>query len=104
MEKINYIPLGSIVLLSGGTQKVMIISRGLNVQNGGRVLFFDYAGVPYPEGLNGDQVAYFHHDAISRVVFEGYSDVDNEQMVDNINADLQANPGIIRGSAESWRD
>ena len=48
MEKINYIPLGSIVLLSGGTQKVMIISRGLNVQNGGRVLFFDYAGVPYP--------------------------------------------------------
>ncbi len=103
MKKINYIPLGSIVLLSGGTQKVMIISRGLNVQNGGRVLFFDYAGVPYPEGLNGDQVAYFHHDAIAKVVFEGYRDVDDEHMVDNINAYLQANPGLIRGSADTWQ-
>ncbi len=103
MEKVNYIPLGSIVLLEGGVQKVLIIARGLNVSNGGRVLFFDYGGVPYPEGLNGDQVAYFNHDAIAKVVFEGYSDVDNEHMVNNINAYLQANPGLTRGSAETWQ-
>lgn len=103
MEKINYIPLGSIVLLRGGTQKVLIISRGLNVKNGGRVLFFDYGGVPYPEGLSGEQVAYFNHDAIAKVVFEGYHDVDDEHMVDNINAYLQANPGLVRGSAETWQ-
>ena len=51
MNKINYVPLGSVVLLNGGSQRMLIIARGLNVENEGSTYFFDYGGVPYPNGL-----------------------------------------------------
>lgn len=101
---IDYIPLGSIVILQGGVQKVLVIARGLNVKKGNTPLFFDYAGVPYPEGLISDQVAYFNHEMIARVVFKGYHDVDDEVMVENINQYLNNNPNITRGSAEAFKD
>ena len=40
-EKNLLLPLGSIVLLEGGAQKLLIIARGLNVINAGRTFFFD---------------------------------------------------------------
>ncbi len=98
----EFLPLGSIVLLKGGMQKVLIISRALKVRNGAKEFFFDYGGVPYPEGLVGDQMAYFNHSGISRVVFTGYSDEDNLNMVENINRYLEENPDILRGDPASW--
>ena len=100
--EMNYIPLGSVVLLKGGSQKLLIIGRAILVQNNGKQFFFDYGAVAYPEGLIGDRMAYFNHDAISMVVFEGYKDVENENMIKNIQAYLDSNPNIVRGSRESW--
>lgn len=99
----EYLPLGSIVLLKDGVQKVLIISRALNVRNGEQEFFFDYGGVPYPEGLVSDKMAYFNHESISRVVFTGYSDDDNLNMVDNINRYLESNPNIVRGNPANWK-
>lgn len=99
----EYHPLGSIVLLKDGVQKVLIISRALNVRNGEQEFFFDYGGVPYPEGLVSDKMAYFNHESISRVVFTGYSDDDNLNMVDNINRYLENNPDIVRGNPANWK-
>lgn len=99
---IEYLPLGSIVLLQGGTQKAMIIGRGLKVRNGDKEFFFDYGAVAYPDGLVGDQMAYFNADKISKVVFKGYSDVDDENVVENINRYLEANPDLVRGNPETW--
>lgn len=99
----QYLPLGSIVHLKGGVQKILITSRALNVKNNGDVFFFDYGGVPYPDGLVGDQMAYFNADKISKVVFEGYRDVDDENMVANINAYLEANPDIKYGDPAKWQ-
>lgn len=67
----EFLPLGSIVLLKGGMQKILIIARALKVRNGNEEYFFDYGGVTYPEGLVGDQMAYFNADKINEVVFEG---------------------------------
>ncbi len=102
MEQDTYLPLGSIVLLKGGAQKVLIIARALNVRNGDKTFFFDYGGVPYPEGLVSDQIAYFNKDSVGRVVFEGFRDADDENMVDNINAYLAANPDIVKGDPKNW--
>lgn len=99
---INYVPLGSIVLLKGGSQKLLVISRALNVKNGEKTFFFDYGGVPYPDGLISDKMAYFNHENISKVVFEGYKDIDNENMVENINRYLEANPNVVRGNVSNW--
>ena len=99
---IEYLPLGSIVLLKGGMQKILIISRAIKVRNGSEEFFFDYGGVTYPEGLVGDQMAYFNADKINKVVFEGFNDIDNENMVENINQFLTENPGLKRGDPASW--
>lgn len=102
MENSNYLPLGSIVMLQNATQKLMIISRAISVNNNGKVFFFDYGGVPYPEGLMGDQMAYFNSDGIEKVIFEGYRDIDDEIMVDRINKYLEENPDTVRGSVDTW--
>lgn len=94
----KYIPLGSIVLLKGGAKKLMVVGRALQIRNGESTVFFDYAGVPYPEGLMGDQVAYFNQDNIARLVFSGFSDIDNENVVDNINRWLEEHPDLHRGN------
>lgn len=100
MEKIEYIPLGSVVLLKGGIQKLLVISRGINVKRNGEMIFFDYGGVLYPEGLIGDQMAYFNHDGIEKVIFEGYNDDESKIFADNINTYLMKNPGIKKGNPE----
>jgi len=96
MEKTNYLPLGSIVILKGGVKKLMIISRGMAVKINNEEQFFDYGGVHYPEGLIGEQVAYFNHDGIVKTVHEGYSDDDDKMMVDAIN-EFREKRGLKKG-------
>ncbi len=98
----NFIPLGSIVLLKGGVQKLIIISRSVNVKNGENTYYFEYGAVPYPMGLISDQVAYFHGDSIGKVIFEGYSDYENESIIQGFNEYLETNPNILRGDAKTW--
>ena len=96
MKKIDYLPLGSVVLLHGGIQKLLIIARGINTRQDDQTVFFDYGAVLYPEGLTGDRMAYFDHDAVNKVVFYGYDDEDSKTYSENINNYLIANPDIRR--------
>ena len=96
MNNMDYLPLGSVVLLKNGAHKVIIVGRGLNVENDGQTYYFDYGGALYPEGLVGDQLAYFNHDGIARVFFEGYRDDDNDIMNDRLNEYVQNNPDLKR--------
>lgn len=100
MNEIPYLPLGSVVLLKGGIQKLIIISRGINVRRNDEVLFFDYGGVLFPDGLTSDQMAYFNHDGVDKVVFEGYNDDDSKMFAENINRFLLKNPNIKRGNPD----
>lgn len=84
-ERIEYLPLGSIVILRGGVQKVVINARGLVSVITKPPGFFDYGGSLYPQGIIGDQIMYFNHKDIAKVVFMGFSDDDDKMMVDNIN-------------------
>ena len=79
-EKFDFLPLGSIVVVSGGIKKFVIVARALQVNINGCKQFFDYAACLYPEGMNGDRLMYFQHTDISRVVFEGYVDDDEIMM------------------------
>ncbi len=92
MEPVEYLPLGSVVIVRGAVRKTVIIARGLAAEIAGQTKVFDYGGCVYPEGLLGDQIAYFNHADIAKVVFEGYSDDDNVMMVENINAWLEKVP------------
>ncbi|WP_125867518.1 DUF4176 domain-containing protein, partial [Streptococcus oralis] len=47
---------------------------------------FDYGACLYPEGMVGDSLIYFNDEDIFKVVQEGYSDEDNDLMLENIAA------------------
>lgn len=84
-EKIQYLPLGSVVIIKGAVRKVVIIARGLITVIEEEAKYFDYGGCIYPEGMVGDQILYFNHQDIHKVLHEGFHDEDDEMMVDNIN-------------------
>ena len=98
----QYVALGSVVLLKGGTQKLLVIARAITVKNAEKTFFFDYGGVLYPEGLMDDKMAYFNKEDVSKVVFEGYSDIEDENILETIETYLLENPNIIKGNAENW--
>ena len=84
-EKITKrLPLGSIVILNGGVQKLMIISRAMLIPIQNKQYLFEYGGCVYPQGLVSDRVFYFNTEDISEVVFEGFSDEDDVRMNKNI--------------------
>ena len=85
----RYLPLGSIVVLNGSVKKMMITARGLMAPVGEENKVFDYGGIFYPEGVMGDKMAFFNQKDIYKVVFQGYSDADDDAMNDNIKNWLQ---------------
>lgn len=99
-KKIKYLPLGSVVVLKGGIKKLIIVARGLQIKYGEEDKFFDYGASEYPDGIVGDKLAYFNHDAITKVVFEGYSDDDDKTVVENINRFLAENSVTRVSNAE----
>ncbi len=102
MKKMDFLPLGSIVLLEGGIQKLMIVARGLNVKYDGDEYFFDYGAVMFPQGLMGDQLTYFNHSGISRVVSYGYMDDETAVMDETLSRYVAEHPDLKRLSPDQW--
>lgn len=100
MEEKKILPLGSVVYLKEGNKKLLIVARGLVAKKGEGHIYFDYGGVPYPEGLMDDKMAYFQHEAVTKVVFEGYSDLDDEATVEKINLFVDNHPEIPKGDVK----
>jgi hypothetical protein len=104
MARIDYLPLGSVVMLKKGLQKLIIIGRALNVNRDGKDYFFDYAAVLHPQGLINTEVAYFNHDDVEKIFFTGYNDEGSREMTDIINDFVEKNPEINRGNVEEWNE
>lgn len=78
-NKINFLPLGTIVLLKGGSKRLMITGYcAYDKANQGK--FYDYSGCLYPEGIiSSDQLALFNNSQIEKVFYMGYSDEEDKQ-------------------------
>lgn len=85
----HYLPLGSIVVLNGSVKKMMITARGLVAPVGDGKKVFDYGAIFYPEGVMDEKMGFFNKKDIYKVVFEGYTDADDDAMNDNIKNWLQ---------------
>lgn len=73
----NLLPIGSIVVLKEGYKKLMVIGR-MQLQ-GKEERLWDYLGVLYPEGYLGEGYTFlFNNEDIEEVVFEGYTDLEDE--------------------------
>ena len=65
MEKI--LPIGSVVRLKNGTQKIMIINRGALFNHEGTIGYFDYSACIYPLGQTEQTVHFFNEEDIEEI-------------------------------------
>lgn len=77
----DYKAIGSVVHVKGTTKKMMIVGRKIRIKIKEEEKNFDYAGCMYPEGIINDKLFYFNDADVMEVVYEGYSDKDNEILV-----------------------
>lgn len=89
MNKERLLPIGSVVLVKGSIKKLVIVARGLAAKENEGLKIYDYGAVTYPEGLVGENLLNFDADSIEEVIYEGYSDEDEERMEANIESWLE---------------
>lgn len=80
-EQKTYLPLGSIVIIEGTLKKLMIVSRATILNDE----YFDYQAVLYPEGMIDENLAFFKQEDIVKVVHKGFTDDDDELLIEEIN-------------------
>lgn len=103
MENIEYLPLGSIVILEGGIKKVMIVAVGMGGQLEQQIHYFEYGGSLYPEGLMGDAVLFFNHENIQEVIWRGYTDQEDETIKENLQKWISES-GYTKGDPSKWNE
>lgn len=83
-KSIKLLPLGSVVYLEEGTQKLVIIGRGVifDDTDSGEQVFADYMGVLYPAGFQPESTIFFQHENVDKIVFEGYKDDEENRFMD----------------------
>lgn len=92
MEKVDFLPLGTIVVLNGSIKKVMVAQRAIYVptnEDKTDSKYFEYGAVLYPEGLVDGQLVYFNSEDVYKVIAVGYTDADDELLVEEINEVLE---------------
>ena len=74
MNKPDHIlPIGTVVLTETGEVPLMLISRASLYDDNGEIGYFDYAAIPYPEGMGNDnEYIFFNHEDIADVIYFGY--------------------------------
>ncbi len=91
------LPIGTIIKLKEADKRVMI--TGIKQIITETKEEFDYAGVPYPEGIIGfENQIFFQHDDIERIFFMGFIDIERQNFINEVSkfiaeADKQLDEG-----------
>ncbi len=97
------LPIGSVILLRGGTKELMIIGYFPVDKETGEC--YEYEGCLYPEGLiTTEDIALIHHDAIEKVVQRGYASAATENILKKytqLYKRLKENKNITKAEIES---
>lgn len=93
----NLLPIGSIVLLKESEKRLMICGRIQAKDNDEKI--YDYSACMYPEGIiDPGNMYFFDNDAIERVYFIGFQDVEEFQYSENVLdalGELEIRDGVI---------
>ena len=80
----KFLPIGSVVLLENGTNRLMI-NGYCPVNDDEKNVKYDYSGVLFPEGLlNSEQNYVFNHSQIVRLDFLGLSDKEQQDFIERL--------------------
>ncbi len=81
----DVLPIGTVVLLKGGSKKIMINGH-LQVKVSDKEVVYDYSGVDYPEGQLNTETSYlFNKSIIERILYLGYNSDEQSQLQKKIN-------------------
>ena len=79
VETHDWLPIGSVIHLEGRDGLLMVIACMVGEESTGRL--WDYAAVPYPEGVTGPgQDVMFDKDAIDGLFAVGFQNADGERL------------------------
>lgn len=80
----DYLPIGTVVLLKSSTRKLMIFGI-IQMSPKRKGHYYDYIGVPYPEGNTGiESQVFFDDDDITEIFFEGYMDKIRDHFLESL--------------------
>ena len=81
----KYLPIGSVVMLKGGTKRIMITGF-LAMESEKKDKIWDYCGCLYPEGvMASNQTGLFDHEQIEKVYYIGLIDEEGEKFKEALN-------------------
>ncbi len=89
--KERFLPIGTVVMLKGGTKEIMItsycvFSKGFMKDKSKEKEMFDYGACSYPEGiLNSDIALAFNHNQIEKIIHMGYTNATFEELNRKVN-------------------
>lgn len=77
----KFLPIGTVVILEGGTKRVMISGFcAVETTNETERKIWDYSGCMYPEGfLDSRQTCLFNHEQIKEIYHMGFSDDEEKE-------------------------
>jgi hypothetical protein len=88
--KEKFLPIGTVVLLKGGTKEVMITTYCIfptntqivnNQEIKPKIDLFEYGGCLYPEGILDSNTSFaFNHADIEKILFLGYETPKQEEL------------------------
>jgi hypothetical protein len=76
------LPIGSVVLMQGGSKRIMITGVKQTDAADKKKTEYDYIGVMYPEGYIGVQYQFlFNHGDVTEVFFRGFEDKERDDFI-----------------------
>lgn len=90
MQEMNYLPIGTVVLLQGGSKKVMITGFCV-IPNDNKNKMYDYSGCLYPEGvINSNEVCLFNHNQIEEIFYKGYESEEEKVFKEELSKTMES--------------
>ena len=75
----KYLPIGTVVMLKGGSKRIMITGFCCS-DNKDTTKIYDYSGCLYPEGtISSDKVLLFYHNQIDKIYHLGLVDEEEKE-------------------------
>lgn len=92
--KERFLPIGTVVLLTGGTKEVMITGYCIFPKNRQasteKPKMYEYGACTYPEGiLDSNMTCAFNHNQIAKVVYLGYESEEQKKLSEMLNSSYE---------------
>ena len=92
----SILPIGTIVYLKEGSQKLMILNRGVTIDQNGESVLFDYSAAFYPIGLNPEQLFYFNREDVDKLYILVIAMKKRSDLLKSINVGLMRTRRLLK--------